>query len=227
MSAGALSKIDTVGEVAVVLASAPLLQTVVLDRPWIGALVVLAAGLVAGVFVNRAGKGKLAGALAGIGVLVAAAIMLAGTLITTPEAMLRERTERFVAAIAEADPDTLETMLAPRFVIASRGATNLDLGSEWLLSVAGGMDRAIRSNEMSVVEVEMQGDRAARVRFRCRTALTMDGRAVGSTWEVQWQRFEGSGPDAWKAVRLEAQTIMGQDAGRLWIQWGSGYRVLR
>lgn len=220
MVGGFVDRVATVG-------GPPLWQTALLDRPWIGAIGVLAVCAVAGVLVNRSGRGKLGVGLLALGVVLAAGIMVAGTLITTPEAMLRERTERFVQAVAEADPETLEGMLSPRFVVASKGVENVDLGGDWLVSVAGGMDRAIRSNEVSVLGVEMQDRRAARVAFRCSTVLTMNGQRVGSTWEVQWQRFEGSGAEAWKAVRLEAQTIAGRDPGRVFIEWGNRYRMFR
>ncbi|MGP1346009.1 MAG: hypothetical protein ACTS3F_04975 [Phycisphaerales bacterium] len=207
------------------LGGTPLWQTALLDQPWIGALLAAAIGFVAAVIINRAGRGKLAAIVAGAGLLVGGGIFAIGSMVVTTEAMLSERTEQFVNAIAGAEPNTVEPMLAPRFVIASRGASGIDFGADWLISVTAGMDRAITSNSVRIESVEVQGSNTARVRFRCRTTLTQNPGTVGSTWEVQWQRFEGRGPEAWQAVRLEGISIYGNDAGMEWIGWGNRYRT--
>lgn len=208
------------------LGSAPLWQTALLDQPWIGAIIALLIFSVAAFMLRSSSRPKLALPIAGLGVLAATAIMIVGSLITTTDAMLRAQTIRFVDAIAGADPQTVDELLAPRFVVASTGAPNLNLGKDWLIAITSGMDSAIRSNSVSIVEVQRQTNNAT-VEFRCKTAVTMDSQTVNSTWQVQWQRFEGQGHAGWKIIRLEAKSIFGQEPGNAWIQWGNRYRSNR
>ena len=192
------------------LPEAPLLDRLLFEQPLMLGAGLLLAGLVAVVALRNANKMK-AGILAlGVAVVLTAGVFATASMVTTDREALLELQDDLVRAVAEADIDALDQLLArdARMPSVSISLLSGGLSRERILSVVasttGGAypvsDHAILDRQAVV-----DGPNAARTQVHAR--VESGGGAPTLTWfRIAWRLDPEAG---WQAVEIEPLFISG------------------
>lgn len=188
-----------------------LLTRFVLENPWPGGIVLLAAGVILGWLAIRDGRTRRLLA-AGVLLLAGAAVLVVGALVRTAGEQAQAVTRQFVDRAVAADVYGAGGLLALDASLSLGAATNpgvdrdaIDRRMQWLA------DRyTIESNQITLLQGYTISDRQAEVHLACRTDA---GRGpVTTRWVLRVERMDDG---SWKIRRLALISVNGQPPPRL------------
>jgi hypothetical protein len=179
----------------------------VLENPYPLASVIFIASLAAAWIALRDGRKPLLTA-AGVGTLIAAAVLLTGILVITPAERGREVTLEMVERIVQGDINGGMALFTPNatFAVGSPQNPGMDIGfirrqAEWLHG-----RYTIESNQISSLRSYTESSRRGVVHMTCRT----DVGGYGPT-PTQWVLWIDEQPDGeWKISRLTMVSLYGR-----------------
>lgn len=192
------------------LSDPPVLTTYLLESPWPVVAGLIAAGLAALWWMNRAGKVRR-----GVRVLLAALALAAGvailaSVVTTERETLRGRTAELVKATATADTNGLRDMLTDRVRVMAFGPVPMPDGKQAVLDAVRSylVDQyPLKEHTIGAVQAIVDGPNTARTQVRAWVKFK-DGdlynSAIGSWWRLTWTR-SADGP--WRVSGIEVMQI--------------------
>jgi hypothetical protein len=196
--------------------SVPLWETLVLEKPIYGVVLIALIGGVAWWVLSMRGRSKAALSAVVGAVAAALGVYAIGTAIETPREAASARSVEFINAIVAEDIGTVESMLAPNAIMLAGGQGPEKLPRSALVSAVGNLDGEIRSNAISVQGASVASNGDVRVRFRCSSNVqTAGSMTVRSVWDADWRKGASG---QWWLTRLDCLWISGvpEDA---WIGW--------
>lgn len=189
----------------------PFLQHHLFESPWAAVAVLLIAGLIAGEWFRRRGKGRPALAAYAAGALLAGGVWAASALVETP----RERVARAARALVQAagvpDGPRLRGMLDERVVVQT--AMGRAEGADGVVGQAERYVPGFRITDLRTPEVRAAVYSPQLARTQVRVRLRSDTVPQNSWWSVDWALDASAGPDdpagGWRATRIEPLWILG------------------
>lgn len=188
------------------LPAAPMLERWVLEEPIPALIILVLAGVIAFVLLNRAGRGRDAMLAAAGGIFLGAGVWALALLVQTDREGLRAEAARAVSLLMASDVQGVEGMLADGVSVRLVGRDTQETKASILEHIRRGtVLRYVRptgwsiSGDRAVIEGESRGKTQMRVVVETEIA----GR-VGSWWLIHWQR-DASG--RWRIREVEAQHI--------------------
>lgn len=184
----------------------PPIERYLLESPWIviGALVM--AGIIALFIFNQRSKARLGLLALLIAFVLAAAVFVTSTLVTTERERLDARTRELITLTAKAELGALRPILSEN-VQVRLGGVPFRSGRDAILS---DVDRLlakqypISSIDISEVQCTIDGPNVARsqVHVRAKSSAAMYDAPAGSWWLIDWRRDldpSGQGTGEWRA----------------------------
>ena len=185
-------------------------QKFVFEQPLLPAIALALLGVVLFVGLRNAGKTKAAlGACLGL-LVVAGGLVATGTLVETERERLLAQQDALVRAVADADLDALESLLADDVRLRARRLSAITNGMgkpaflTCLRTTTGG---AYRVRDYGIIERQgvLDGPNAARTQVY----LRVDSESAGGTFtwfRLAWRR----NPDgAWRVIEIEPLFLSG------------------
>jgi hypothetical protein len=196
------------------LPSPPLLAANLFESPWIVIVVLLLAGFVAFFILNARAKARHGLAALAAAVLLAGAVWLTASLVTTERERLADRTRALINATANVQLSELRSMLAENAQVRLNGF----LLRSSRQSILDDVDRVlakqypVKSVSISTPTAVVDGPNSARtqVRVSARVDNMSYDAPVGSWWRIDWRRSlspTGEGEGEWTVAGLEMLQI--------------------
>lgn len=195
------------------LPGAPLLESVLFERPWV-VVVALLVGAVVVLFVfNARGRAKHGAMAAAALALVAAAIWGIAATVVTHRERLEARTRELVEATATADVAALDRILAPNaraFYSAAPRGMDREAILDWVsINLGGRGGYGIRSHRVPEVQATLDGERVGRTQVR--VIVTVADRfgegPVDSWWRVDWNLDDDG---TWRPIGIRPLMVFGR-----------------
>ncbi len=188
----------------------PTLEVWLLESPWALMGLLLLAGFVGFVALNRRGRAKSGLATLGAGVIAAGAVFGVATAIKTEREALLARTGAFVEAVAEGDVAAVDELLADPLEVAFAGAHASGVNRELVLGVV----EAFREGGPLELREYWSGERQAEARgegfgvSQAKVSVIVERGGGGSTWwRLDWRK---QADDAWRIEELNCLLINGR-----------------
>lgn len=196
----------------------PAIEHYLLESPWMACAVLVIAGFVGLIVLNRQGKAGRGVQVAGAGILLAAVVFVLATVVKTEREALAERTLELVARTATVDTAGLSPLLSDRVAVSTSLALPIAIPVDkatLLDSVRKTLGESYRIEKHTTgrVRAVIDGQNTARTQVRVWVTLAK-GQAyydapVGSWWRIEWRK-EG---DEWRVVTLTLQQVDGLGGG--------------
>lgn len=187
----------------------PIIPHLLFESPLPLSIAILAAGVIAAIAFRRRARSKRGGMILVVSLLVAGAALALGWLVETPRESVIERTRLLVDAVARADADALDDLLAPDCLVtfdrAPDGWTKPET-IDWITDNLRGRYTVSR-HEVTGVQARIGPQRGlARTRPSVRVTPDITARPHGFVCLVTWRED----PDgSWKALRIEPLWLQG------------------
>jgi hypothetical protein len=187
------------------LPAPPPLEHYLFESPWLPAVVLVFAAIVATWALNRRARAKQ-GALVGVGLLVlAGAVVLTAQMVTTTRESLIARTRELVAYTAKADTTALSDLLGGDVLLRAYFFQE-PMPKDVLLGRVErymGREYPVESHKVDSASAVIDGRNAARTQVHVvvhNPSATMYNVPVGSWWRIEW-RLDKDGE--WRVTGLE------------------------
>lgn len=195
----------------------PALAHYLFESPWIPIAILVVAGVVGFVVLNRQGKARQGVfALLG-GVVMAAMLALTAFLMETPRELLIRQTRDLVARTAAADTAGIRPLLSDRVTMVCALPVPLSLPDtkQALLDAVQlqlGTNFPVREHSIGGEQASIDGPNTARTQMRVWVTLereqAMYGGPIGSWWKIDWRK-EG---DEWRVATITLLQLDGLGA---------------
>jgi len=188
----------------------------VLEQPWATASVLLVAGvLLFWALQQRAKAGRGLVALA-LGALLAAGVVIAGTLIETDRERLTRQTTELVSAVAASDTATADRLLSDGLITLSAGEEVSGFGKPEVMAVVRGFDGfGLTRWTQQYAGAGMDNRTVGRTRVTVKVEEAGGQKVfLPSTWEFAWVKHNDG---TWKVSRIECLTMFGRPPSRSWV----------
>lgn len=194
------------------LPGAPLIERLTLENPWALITFLVIAAAVTWIVLNRAGKQLRAFQAAAGLVLLAVGFWVLAAQVTTDRETTKLRTRQFVQAVAKADVQGVEEVLAPDArlykVVGGDDGVPLDVILSQLHNFRPGATYEIGQAAILDLQSTIDGPKVARTQVRVRVT-PVNGGPVFAWFKLDWRRL----PDgSWQAKGIEL----------LWSSWTDG-----
>ncbi len=196
------------------LPAAPLLDRLLFENPWPLSIALVVLGVGAYLVLNSRGKPGKGGVFALIGLLLAAAVWVASSMVVTTRERLELLTKELVAAVATADTTQLDRLLAPDIRLYAFFATD-GIGKDLILDRVRrdfGASGPYRVKEHAVLENDatLDGPRVGRVQVKVRVTSENFGFPNLSWWKIDYREEGGQ----WRVTGIEPISIGGLSNAR-------------
>lgn len=194
------------------LPAPPLLERVLLEEPLPGAIVLIAAGVVAAVMFRQAGRDRAAVALAALGVFLGAAVYVLATAVTTERERLHEQARRAVRLVLASDARGVEAELTDGVSLTLLGRLSRMGKRDIVARVKDNTLRTYGVKDCTVLRVQAVIDApgSARTQMHLGARSELYGISVGSWWVLHWRRDT---EERWRIAAIECQQIDGIPPG--------------
>ncbi|MFM9995158.1 MAG: hypothetical protein ACKVU4_05090 [Phycisphaerales bacterium] len=196
------------------LPAPPLVQHALFESPWVVALALAVAAIIAGHLAQRRGRTTLSLALGGAFAAAAIGVVILASSVRTGREAVLDATVALVDAVARVDEPAMRLMLAEnvRLFSSSRLADAAapvgGLDREGIIArVRGTLGGPYRLREHRTAEREafITGPNAAVSQLRVKAVPEGYPAAANSYWKLQW-RLD---PDGWRCVEVTPTSIDG------------------
>ncbi|MCU0688305.1 MAG: hypothetical protein MUE97_00970 [Phycisphaerales bacterium] len=195
------------------LPSPPWLEHALYESPWVLAIGIAVAGVVAWWFLHQARRRK-AGAAAGlIGLAAGGGVIALATSVTTDREAMVARSISLIDAVRTADSATLNTLLSDSVALDLLGTRSGRRKAEIVRAVSegGGVAARYGADQATIVPLGavMDNPSTARVQMRVnvphpRGGAEQLGSNIRTTWLVIWRK---TAQNTWQVSTIEAQEI--------------------
>ncbi len=187
------------------IANPPLFDRLIFESGTTTALIILAAALVMAVVLLKAAKSKPALLVFVAGILGATGVFTASTLVVTQREHITDRLKQLVAAVDNADTQSLEELLHESVQVRTRfgGATTRAGVVRLVTTRAAPAVSQIRTSE---IKVGLSGQRLARSMIKIKAQS--EGPLGTSIWQIDWSRPTEE-TNQWVATHIEPLWIQG------------------
>jgi len=194
------------------LPSPPAWEVWLFERPLLGGGLLVAAAVIALIVAGPRARVRTTLGVAGLLLVAAGCVAGAGLLVETERETLQARSRTFVGAVAEAETQEAERLLADDVQVRFGGIVEPSFSRETILNLISAFDGRLSLREWSVGESEAIVERDARARTRVRVRVVPEQTAFPTTslWQLDWRR----GPDGrWRISAVEALLFNGRRPG--------------
>lgn len=185
----------------------PAFDRYVLESPWLLAGGLAAVALVVLYAMRSQGKTRTGLVAAGVGLLLAGAIVAAGALIETPREIMTRQTRDLVRATATVDVPALEGLLAPDarlYWLERRSSVDR---AQLLERVRSDLGRSYTVRDWAILKLDAALDGPAVGRTQAQVRVDpAEGGVHFSWWRIDWRRE----PDgSWRVIGIEPLFVQG------------------
>lgn len=187
------------------LPAPPVLEALVLEQPLIPSIGLGLLGFIVLWAMLQRQNLKAAFGVGGVMLLLAVAMLLTGSAVTTTRETLSAQTRAFVLAALDGDVEAVNGMLGDRVTISAGGETVREDARSSVLNAVSSVGRAaVSDRSVRVRGATLDGADRARTQFTA-TIISQYGR-VYTTWNLGWYRFA----DGWRVERFDGLTQYGE-----------------
>lgn len=196
----------------------PALARYLFESPWVPIALLVVAGVIGFVVLNRQGKARQGVLALGGGVVVAAVLAIVALVVETPREFLIRQTRALVARTAAADTAGVRPFLSDRVTVVCALPVPLPLPEtkQALLDAVQqqlGNTMPIREHSVGGEQASIDGPNTARTQLRVWVTLEREqavyGGPIGSWWKIDWRK-EG---DDWRVATITLLQLDGFGSG--------------
>jgi hypothetical protein len=176
----------------------------VLENPWPGALLLLAAGAILAWMGFRDGLAVRIRAGAVLGGLALLMLTL-GRIVVTAGEHGREVTRAFVTAVLANDMLAIDSLLSPACTLAVGNPNNPGFDREYIMNRVGEVKRySVENNSITMLDGYTERADAATVHLGCSTTVQEFPYPTPSSWVL---RIERQSDGQWRIIRISCISI--------------------